>query len=379
MIIGAFLRWTKTARAGDRAKAAGALAAAYVEGRLHRDDRRAAETAMTYLLDDPAPIVRLAIARRLASCADAPRNVILGLSRDQIEVAGHVVALSDALNDGDLVDIVAETSPAMRRIVAMRRSVSAPVSAALAEIGEVDAVCDLLDNEAARIASVSIRRIAERFGCASQVRARLLDRGDLPSDVRHRLVIDVSEALAGFGLVQQTVGDSRMRSIARDACQRATLHIANAVEIAEMPALVNHLRLRGELTPAFLMHTLCQGNVDFFAAAVVALGDHDMARVRGILVDGREAVIHALFRRIGLNACMSELFVYAVLQWRALSRRATEWGAPTVAERLVSRFADLARSVPEIADLLALVEKLNVQHQRDVARAEALGMTRQAA
>ena len=62
MIINAFLRWAETARAGDRAQAAHALARAYSRSRIAPDDRNAAEMAMIFLLDDPAPRVRLALA-----------------------------------------------------------------------------------------------------------------------------------------------------------------------------------------------------------------------------------------------------------------------------------------------------------------------------
>ena len=62
MIINAFLRWVETAKAGDRARAASALARAYANASIGNDERHAAEMAMIFLLDDPAPKVRLALA-----------------------------------------------------------------------------------------------------------------------------------------------------------------------------------------------------------------------------------------------------------------------------------------------------------------------------
>ena len=47
--------------------------------------------------------------------------------------------------------------------------------------------------------------------------------------------------------------------------------MAETVYADEIPALVEHLRMSGRLTPAFLIHALCAGNVDFFASAVVSL------------------------------------------------------------------------------------------------------------
>ena len=48
MIIDSFLRWAETAKAGDRAKAASALARAYLESSLNAEQSKAAAMAITY-------------------------------------------------------------------------------------------------------------------------------------------------------------------------------------------------------------------------------------------------------------------------------------------------------------------------------------------
>ena len=62
MIVAAFLRWVETAKAGDRARAANALARAFLRSAMAPQERRAAHVALIYLLDDPSPRVRLALA-----------------------------------------------------------------------------------------------------------------------------------------------------------------------------------------------------------------------------------------------------------------------------------------------------------------------------
>ena len=58
MVVSHFLKWIYTAKAGERAAAAGALARAYVDRDLPFEDRCAAEAALTLLLDDPSAKVR---------------------------------------------------------------------------------------------------------------------------------------------------------------------------------------------------------------------------------------------------------------------------------------------------------------------------------
>ncbi|WP_394689643.1 DUF2336 domain-containing protein [Hoeflea sp.] len=339
------------------------------------DERHAAEAALAYLLDDPSPKVRLALAEGLALANHAPRSVILRLAEDQFEVAARVIALSPVIDDNDLIEIIASGRASLQQFVAYRCDLSVAVSAALAEIGPAQAVADLLDNAQAPIARISLRRIAERFGDEAEIRGRLFDRSDLPGDVRQALVERLGAALAASDLVRATIGASRSRKVAEEACVNATLTLADTVSSEETPALVEHLRISGRLTPAFLMHTLCAGNVDFFAAAVVALSGMGDSRVRSILNDGREAAIRALYRSIGLDRDLAPVFVTATLIWRAASRQRGGIDIGTVTQELMQRHSVDASHTPAIGDLLRLVEHLHLnwsrQNSRDYAHALA--------
>src|ERR1700742_5030155 len=106
MIVRQFLQWVRNASPGERAEATSALARAYLHSDLSTDDRIAAEGAMVMLLDDPSPLVRLALAEALAASPDAPPAVIMALSADQPEIAAVILEQSPLLLDADLVDIV---------------------------------------------------------------------------------------------------------------------------------------------------------------------------------------------------------------------------------------------------------------------------------
>jgi uncharacterized protein (DUF2336 family) len=379
MIVKSFLKWFETATVTERCRATMALTRAYSEGRMAADERHAAEAALAYLLDDPSPKVRLALAEGLALTDHAPRSVILRLAEDQVEVAARIIALSPVLGDNDLIEIIASGRASLQQFVAYRCDLSVAVSAALAEIGSLQAIADLLDNAQAPIARISLRRIAERFGDEAEIRGRLFDRRDLPSDVRQALVERLGAALAGSGLVRSTIGGSRSRKVTEEACVSATLTLADTVSTEEIPALVEHLRIAGRLTPAFLMHTLCAGNVDFFAAAVVALSGMSDSRVRGILNDGREAAIRALYRSIGLERDLAPVFVTATLMWRAASRRPGGIDIGSVTEELMQRHAADANNTPAIGDLLRLVEHMHLNWRRQASRDYAHALAAEAA
>ncbi|MHA1555118.1 MAG: DUF2336 domain-containing protein, partial [Alphaproteobacteria bacterium] len=87
MIVRQFLDWMETAPPGRRAEAANALARAYLYSDLAEETRSGMEAAMTLLLDDPAPEVRLALCDAIASSPQAPRHIIIALAADQPAIA----------------------------------------------------------------------------------------------------------------------------------------------------------------------------------------------------------------------------------------------------------------------------------------------------
>ncbi|MDA4847748.1 DUF2336 domain-containing protein [Hoeflea poritis] len=345
---------------------------------LSVEETRAAEAAMALLLDDPSPMVRQSMAEALSGSEKAPRSVICSLARDQIDVAGVVVCCSPVLREQDLVDLAADGRPGIQSAIANRADLSPAVCAALAEVAGRHPIAEMLDNLSARIAKVTLRRITERFGDHAELRARLLERGDLPCDVRHALIMKVGDALTQSAFVAGIIGQSRAERIMDDACQSATLQLAGSITGDEIPALVEHLRLAGRLTPAFLMHTLCIGNIEFFAAAIGSVSGVSDDRVRSILVDGRRNAIVALYTSGGLDSTVAEVFVSATLLWRQATRVDTSPSALRITESLVDQHAGAGEG-GAVSDLLMLVERMNLEFRRQAAKDYAVSMTYEAA
>ena len=368
MIVQAFLRWAEKAKTPERARAAKALARAFLMERITPQERGAAATALNYILDDPSPMVRLALAEAVAGSAHAPRTVVLSLAEDQPEIAATILLGSPALTDDDLVDLIGRGSATTRALIAARPGLSRPVAAALAEVGEAAEVAILLENPDVTLGRFILERIALRHGHDCDIRRMLLGLDDLTANARHSLMQHVGRALAGFGLVQAVVGERRLERIVQDAKETATVALIGMAQTSELQALVEHLRGEGRLTPAFLMHALCSGKVDFIAAALVCLTGLEERRTRAILAGGRAHAIRALYESAGLSRDISTVFVEATLLWRSAHGEAA--GLPHIAEDLLRRF----RTSDNLAvnELMAMVEKLKVAEERQQARANAV-------
>ncbi len=369
-MVSHFLKWLGTARVSERAAAAAALARAYVDRELAFEDRCAAEAALTLLLDDASAKVRQAMAEALSMSRRAPAQIIAALACDQPEVAALVLARSPLLTDADLIDRVAAGQKATQRLIAGRPVVSMAVAAAIAEIGEAEACVELLSNSGAAIASLSFRRMAERHGHLACVREALIAHAGLPADCRHMLLVKLGETLKGAPLVLALMGPARAERVLRDACAKASLTLIEGTRAQEHAALVEHLRLRGDLTVAFLIRTVAHGKVDFFGAALVALTGQSGQRVGALLSGGHDTALKALFAAAGLAEATHGIILRALKVWREVANGKRTAGVQEVSWLMLKELGGQGAE----GELAGLVKSIHLDALRRNARGHALAI-----
>lgn len=376
MVIQHFLTWIDTAKVAERAAAANALARAYVFSELSFEDRCAAEAALTLLLDDPSPKVRLAMAEPLSLSLHAPMQIIAGLASDQPEIAALVLVRSTLLSEADLIDRVAAGTPTVQNLIAMRPKITMALSAAIAETGDAAACRQLLSNSGAEIAMLSLRRIAERHGSDAELRDMMLRDRRVPSETHHLLMAKLGEALQGSPLVRALIGPARAARVTRDACVSASVHLIDATPASERPALVEHLRLCGELTTGFLVRVVAHGKIDFFGAALVTLSGQRESRVQALLANGRDVALAALFRAAGLAEETHRVLFRAIRTWRDVASGKCVAGPQEVSWIMLRELDGQRRESTSARDsnLAALLSSIHLQTLRENARGHALAI-----
>jgi uncharacterized protein (DUF2336 family) len=370
MIVRHFLQWVRTAPAGHRADATSALARAYLHSDLSPDDRIAAEGAMVMLLDDPSPLVRLALAEALAASADAPPAVILALAADQPEVAACILERSPLLLDADLVDVVGTAEAAAQEAVARRRDLPCPVAAAIAEIGTAEACLTLIENTGAGIVAFSLDRIVARHGHLAAIREALFAREDLPASTRQALVVQLSDTLARFVTAREWLEEDRAQRVAKEACEKATIALAAGSSSREVRPLVTHLRQSGQLTTGLVLRALLSGNVLLFEEALAELAGMSLARVSGIVHDRRAGVFRALYEKASLPPSAYSAFRAALDVLHEMGVPAEPGGATRLKRRMVERVLTRCEEDPpeEVAPLLTLLRRFATEAAREEAR-----------
>lgn len=369
MIVRQFLQWVRTAPAGLRAEATGALARAYLYSNLSEDDRIVAEGAMIVMLDDPSPLVRRALAETLCGSPDAPPAVIHGLATDQPDVAILVLARSELFIDADLVEIVATSDATIQCAIASRPWLQRAVAAAIAEVGAPEACLTLIENESADIAPFSVNRIVERHGYLAAIREALLARDDIPASTRQALVAKLSEALADFVTARAWLAPERAQRIAREACEKAAVTIAASVP-DEGQALIGHLRTTGQLTVGLILRALLSGNVSLFEDALADLSGLPRSRVQGIIRSRSTSGFRALYERAELPELAYLAFREAVEAFREMQSAHEQGGTGRLKRRMIERVLHgCARAeLGEIEPLLMLLRRFATEAAREEAR-----------
>ncbi len=377
MIVEHFIRWVATARVAERAAAANALARAYIVSPMDFEDRCAAEAALTMLLDDPSPKVRLAMAEPFSLSARAPQQIVAALAADQPEVAAPILALSPLLADNELIEHMAAGEEDAQVLIATRARVSMGLSAAIAEVACATACAALLRNSGAEIASISLRRMSERLGHEADVREALIADRRLPCDIRHALLCKVGEALRQSPLVRALMTKARADRMLREACTRASLTLIEHTGADEHAALVEHLRLRGELTTGFLVRVVAHGRIDFFGAVLVALSGLEQGRVRSLLSSGRDVALAALFRQARLPKAAGRVLLRALIIWREVANGRRVAGTQEVTFLMLRDLDEAVRAgaaTDEKGELTALLKAIHLEALRDNARGHALAI-----
>ncbi len=324
---------------------------------------------MTVLLDDPSVLVRRAMAEALAASADAPRSVILGLTQDQIDIAEIVIERSPVLLDVELVDLAASGKENVQLAIASREYVSRAVAAAVAEVGHATACLLLIENPGADLTGAALARIAERHGHLAAIRDALLSRDDLPTETRQALVATLADTLARFVAHRAWLPEDRAKSVAREACDRATVAIAAGQTPEQVAALVRHLAQTGQLTGALLLRALLSGNMNFLIDALSELSGLSASRISSVLADRSGHGFRALFERAGLPQGAYSAFRAAIEVVQEMGFVGTPGYTAlgrTMVEQVIARYAP--ESVGELDELYALLRRFATEAARDEAR-----------
>lgn len=267
----------------------------YVEhAPLNRAELDIATDILRRLVRETEMAVRQRMAERLAREPNAPRDLVMALANDDFMVARPVLAMSAALRDEDLIEIVRQKTKQHQLAVAARGQLSETVSAAVAEIGSTDVVAELLKNPTAKIAEATYSYLAQRSRTDTELQAPLLHREDLPGDIAARMYGWVAAELKTFIETKYRVAPQLLEAPTLDALGEVAAE--HRPEIAWDDAalqLADAIKAERINDPAVLVRLLKNGHVPLFEALLARYLEVSIRLARRIAYqpDGRALAV----------------------------------------------------------------------------------------
>ena len=373
MIVEYFLEWVESAPVSKRIAATDALVRAWLHSPLNEEERDETEAAITTLLEDPAPGVRLALAEGFGAWKTAPRHVMTTLARDNIDISAVVLSRSPVFFDTELIDMVATGRVEQQIAIACRPWVSPALVAAICEVSHPDACLGLLMNPVVQFSNRDLHRLAERHGTITDIRTTLLERPDLSPEIRILLINKLGEALNQFVSKRSWMSSDRADRVIKESCDKASIAFAANAADGDVDRVVKSLIAAGSMTAAFLLRAICMGNITLAAKAFSELSGVRFERVETILTHDRRSAFKAVYDRAGLPNSAFGVFYCAISTWRRLLSS----GSPINQSRLpflVTREVLQSYTGEQDAvmdELLILLRKLAAETARESARSKA--------
>ena len=254
-------------------------------GTLSDRERTLMTEILRQLIHDVEMSVRLALAERLARQPAAPRELVTALANDQIEVAHPILLHSEVLQDVELIEIVQHRTLEHQLAIAMRSSVSEPVSDALVATGHVDVVKTLLENRSAAISAKALDYLVEQSKRVDSYQNPLLSRPELGPDLARRMYWWVSAALRRHILDHYSLSEADIDQALEETVAPAVDALVDDQAARKSMQLADTLAGQEQITPALLVQTLRDGEIALFEALFSRLTGLRLPLVRRLLFD----------------------------------------------------------------------------------------------
>lgn len=309
------------------AETAALLGDVFSQGRLSEAEQRAALEVFKLTLRDAEAEVRLALAEHVKDCPFLPQSIARELAEDIENVAVPVLKFSIVLTDEDLIQIIGSGSTSKQEAIAQRGTLTEPVSGALIDTGKRTVVGRVLSNSGAEISVGSFQTVIDAFAEEPDIQALLLDRPNLPTSVKERLVTLVSGDLQKRLIHKHAFPEVLVDKLVSQGRERALVTaLSTARSASEIEAAAMRLYLTGRLTPMLLLRTLCVGRLDVFVICIATLGRISEADARSALAKPDSQEYRELFETARIPLHLQTAFQIALDEVLDLERgEATAW------------------------------------------------------
>jgi uncharacterized protein (DUF2336 family) len=241
--------------------------------------------------------VRVVLVDELSSVENLNQDLIFAVIADEDAIALPFLATTPSLNSWHMQAILRVGDEARQRTVASRADISVEAVAFIVRAGSTTAVAALLNNAKAKLSPADLNQIYTRLGQSGDVVDRLLERENLPIDIRitqaKRAAVRMRQLMAERGWMPANDAND----LVADAEEGAVMHVLKQAAMAERSFGMQFLASQNMLTPSLIVRAACLGHIDVVAAALGHLSGQLPERVYDQMVIRGAAGVKSMLNR----------------------------------------------------------------------------------
>lgn len=227
--------------------------------------------------------VRVVLAEELSSCEALHQDMIFAIIADEDGIALPFLASTPALNAWHMQAILRVGDDGRQKTVASRPDIAPDAVSFIVRVGGTVAVQALLRNGKAKLKPADLAQIYARLSNAPEVVDLLLERADLPLDIRitqaKRSAVRMRQMMAERGWMPA----NDATDLVADAEEHAVLQVLVHASVAERVQAMNFLSSQNILTPSLIIRAACMGETQVLSAALAHLSGQHYERVHSLL------------------------------------------------------------------------------------------------
>jgi uncharacterized protein (DUF2336 family) len=275
------------------------VVADFESGRFVAKEQDLVRQILQRLAIDAEMAVREAVAWQIYNSPLLNDDLAQRLAHDVAEVAFPILRHASALSDDFLVGIVQQRDSKKQVAIAARDEISAGVSDAIVDTGNVTAIERLVRNPGADLTEPTLQKTLDRFGAIDAIAESMAGRGDLPMAVIEKLVHYVSEEIRDELAARHDLPVGVLGGLVEQGREAATLLLLKPLSgrFRDVELFVKHLHANNRLSPSLLLRVLCSGDVEMFVAGIAARCGLSVANARLLVFDEGSLGMRAAFER----------------------------------------------------------------------------------
>ncbi|MCG5243826.1 DUF2336 domain-containing protein [Azospirillum doebereinerae] len=283
-------------------------------GALSPAERSLAIEVVHCFAGDAQTAVREAVAWQLRNSPLLTEDLAERLVRDVGRVAFPILRDAASLTDDLLLDVLSSPDAGKHLAVARRSTVSARVSGAIVERGNVIAVTALLRNGGAEVPEPALHRALDRFGRVRMVSEAAAARPGLSLAVVERMIAFVSDSVRATLTRAHGLSPELVERLIQRGREAATMRLLRPVlrGADDVDSVIQWLHANGRLTAALLFRALCAGDLALFTAGMATRAAIPTGNAQALAWDDGELGMAALLKRAKIAGGLLPPFQVAV-------------------------------------------------------------------